>query len=99
VISPLDGIKEKLKGTSIVVNHAKGCPLDMDPDLPIPIYCFLPPGQPERHGLRGEYFDNPDLRGAPIGTKIDAPWEGFMRLTGATVRHRHTLDYPVISIP
>ena len=79
VISPLDGIKEKLKGTSIVVNHAKGCPLDMDPDLPIPTYCFSPPGQPERHGLRGEYFDNPDLRGAPIGTKIDAPWEGFMR--------------------
>ena len=78
-VSPLDGIRRKVEGTNIIVNHAKGCPLDIDINLPIPIHYLSPPDQPEKHGLRGEYFDNPDLKGDPVGVRIDAPWEGFMR--------------------
>jgi beta-glucosidase len=40
-------------------------------DIPTPF--LLPPeGSPAEFGLRGEYFDNPDLAGRPVLTRVDA---------------------------
>ncbi|WP_291765738.1 beta-glucosidase [Caldivirga sp. UBA161] len=76
VITPLEAFKAR--GVNVI--HAKGCIADMDSDYPIPVRYLTPMGEPNRRGLRGEYFNNPNLEGEPIGVRIDAPWEGFFRL-------------------
>jgi len=76
VITPIDAFKAR----GINVTHAKGCIADMDADYPIPTRYLIPMGEPNRHGLRGEYYNNPNLEGEPVGVRIDAPWEGFFRL-------------------
>ena len=68
VITPLEGIKEKLSD-SVKIYHAKGCPADIGAYIPISNkYLLSPEGM---HGLKGEYFNNPDLSGNPVITRID----------------------------
>ncbi|NAZ29534.1 MAG: beta-glucosidase [Caldivirga sp.] len=76
VITPLEAFRNR----GVNVTHAKGCIADMDPDYPIPTRYLTPMGEPGRRGLRGEYFNNPNLEGEPVGVRVDAPWEGFFRL-------------------
>ena len=76
VVTPLDAFKAR----GINVIQAKGCLPEMDPDIPIPTRYLTPMGEPNRRGLKGEYFNNPNLEGEPIGVRIDSPWEGFFRL-------------------
>ncbi len=71
-VSPLEGIKEKVSSMNIKVYHAKGCPADIDIHLPISSRYLRPPdGEPGQYGLKAEYFDNPDLAGEPVITRID----------------------------
>jgi len=80
-VSPLQGIKAVSEPRGITVYHAKACPADLDLDLAIPNKYFTPPPgvEPGRNGLLGEYFSNPDLAGNPLGSRLQAPWEGYMR--------------------
>lgn len=69
-ISPLDGLRKKC-GDKIVVNYQQGCnaPADL---TAIPSEYLTPAGATNgEHGLKGEYFDNQDLRGATVMTRID----------------------------
>ena len=81
VVTPLEGIKEKLTGTNITIRHARGCPPDMDIYLPLAsIYLIPPNGKPGEHGLMVEYFDNPDLAGKPVIKRVESlPWPGGFR--------------------
>jgi len=67
-ISPLDGIKARA-GSGIAVNYAPALDLKMEP---VPASALTPSGAPgAEHGLRAEYFDNTDLQGAPLATRVD----------------------------
>lgn len=69
-VSPLEGIK-KAVGSDVDVRYAKG--YDINPSLPvIDSSLFTPAGGEEgQHGLKAEYFNNMDLKGDPVLTRVD----------------------------
>ena len=71
MIAPLEAIRQKVKpGTKVY--HAKGCSIAPGKAIPIPSEYLAPPdAKPGEHGLKGEYFDNPNLSGEPILVRID----------------------------
>lgn len=67
-ITPLRGIKEKLNGTNVL--YAQGCELADG----MPTYKTIPSEvlfTGNENGLKGEYFNNPDLSGNPLFTSND----------------------------
>lgn len=70
-VTPLEGIRSKVKpGTKVY--HARGCSISIGKYFPIPSGCLAPPdAEPGARGLRGEYFDNPNLSGEPVVVRID----------------------------
>ncbi|MBI3507546.1 MAG: glycoside hydrolase family 3 C-terminal domain-containing protein [Proteobacteria bacterium] len=110
-VSALDGFKERA-GKSVEVFYARG--VSMPGELkPIELEWLTPPAGKEMgkaHGLYAEYFDNPNLSGAPIITQVDPPvffywgenepWKGMpkdkfsMRWTGR-LRVPATEDYVI----
>ena len=69
-VSPLEGIKNKV-GNKIRVQYALGCEQEGDIQ-PIDAAFLLSSSDPQsEHGLRGEYFDNKDLQGTPVLTRLD----------------------------
>ena len=71
VITPLEGIKEAVSKETKVVCE-KGCELTASPLPPIPSEYLEPEGgKPGEHGLKGEYFNNMDLSGAPALVRVD----------------------------
>ena len=70
-VSVLDALKKKL-GSDVRITYAAGCRGAGDLE-PIDAASLLPAdASPGTHGLKGEYFANVDLAGAPILTRIDA---------------------------
>ena len=70
-VTPLEGIKSKVKPETTVY-YAKGCPITVGMLYPIPSKYLIPPEtRLGEHGLKGEYFDNPDLSGKPVLVRID----------------------------
>lgn len=69
-VSPLEGLQRKC-GDRIKVQYAEGCPL---PVLTPVAGTYLSPtnAAADQHGLLAEYFDNIDLQGMPVLTRIDA---------------------------
>jgi beta-glucosidase len=67
-VTPLRGIREKLKNTEVL--YAQGCELadGMPTYKTIPAEVILSGSE---NGLRGQYFDNADLTGSPLFTSID----------------------------
>ena len=67
-ITPLRGIREKLKNTDVL--YAQGCELadGMPTYKPIPTESLLSGSE---NGLKGEYFNNKDLSGEPMFTTTD----------------------------
>src|SRR5688572_30383626 len=67
-VTPLRGIKEKLKNSAVL--YAQGCELadGMPTYKTIPEEVLFSGGD---NGLKGEYFDNADLSGTPLYTSID----------------------------
>jgi beta-glucosidase len=69
-VSPLEAIKKKV-GAMVRVNYALGTVSEaevkpIEPDVLLP-----PAGSAGGPGLLGEYFDNPDLKGTPVLTRVD----------------------------
>lgn len=79
-VSPLAGFRHRL-GSATQVDYAPGVRLPNDA-TPIPHDKLIAPHasliSPIVHGLRGEYFDNPNLEGSPrlvrIDPRIDFDW-------------------------
>ncbi len=67
-VSPLDALKQKL-GTKVKINYAPGISLDGDASAIESSFLFQP-GDKE-NGLKGEYFNNKNLKGDPSFTRID----------------------------
>ncbi len=69
-VSPLEGIRNKV-GDKIKVKYAKGSRRyrHVLPSIPAE---YLTPSGGKGHGLSGEYFSNPNLKGKPIVTRIDS---------------------------
>jgi len=68
-VSPLEAITKRAGGNIAVQYVAQG--LDsLYP--PIPNTALVPDGNGVGPGLQGEYFNNPDLRGAPVKTRVDS---------------------------
>lgn len=68
-VSILDGIK-KIAGESIKVEYARGDSFVVDRIDPIASnYLYTPDNK--QHGLLGEYFNNKDLKGTPLLTRVD----------------------------
>jgi beta-glucosidase len=70
-ISVLDAVKSRL-GDRVRIAYAPGCP-SVGVFEPIPAAQLVPPNaKPGEHGLKGEYFANVNLEGAPALTRIDS---------------------------
>ncbi len=71
-ISPLEGISEKAASLNIKVEYTKGCDIGGGLLHPIePKYFSVIEGTNSK-GMLGEYFDNMNLFGKPVLTKIDS---------------------------
>lgn len=70
-ITPLKGIKDKLKNTKIL--YERGCNLaeNMPTFEKIDDAFLYTSKEKKNHGLVGEYFDNRDFKGKPVFTRID----------------------------
>ncbi len=84
-VSPLEALQNKI-GSKIKINFAEGVILDGDGHSIDSSFFYLP-NNPSKHGLVAEFFDNKNLDGIPILTRIDkeinfnwrnnAPFDGF----------------------
>jgi beta-glucosidase len=69
-ISPLEGIRAKL-GSSVTIRYAQGCSIEGDLTPIDSSVLYTPDGGGTVHGLKGEYFANRNLEGAPAVVRID----------------------------
>jgi len=70
--SPLDGIKEKAAALDIKVEYSKGCDIGGGLLRPIEPQYFAKVKGTNKAGMKGEYFDNMNLSGEPVVTRIDS---------------------------
>ncbi|HTO93499.1 MAG TPA: glycoside hydrolase family 3 N-terminal domain-containing protein [Bacteroidota bacterium] len=71
VVTPLEGIKRMVSGGTNV-KFEKGCDLISSALPPVPADNLRPAGGAQgAHGLKGEYFNNMNLSGAPALVRID----------------------------
>jgi beta-glucosidase len=71
-ISPLDGIAEKAGALGIRVDYAMGCGISEGSLRPIEPRYFGAVAGTNKTGMKGEYFDNMNLQGKPVLTRIDS---------------------------
>ena len=72
MVSPLEGIKNKAAEYGIKVVYTKGCDLGGGIQRPIDAKYFGEVDQSGRTGMKGEYFNNMNLSGTPVLTRIDS---------------------------
>ena len=84
VVTPLDGIAEKLQGTGAKLVYVEACPVGLDCAsaihnwLPgVSLNYLAPPEGIEGHGVRIEVFDNPSFEGKPVADRVELYWGGF----------------------
>jgi beta-glucosidase len=101
-VSPLEGLKSRFGG-QMQINYAPGL-IQVGDLFPIETSWFTPPSaKPGEHGLLGEYFNNKQLSGPPVLTRIDpnvdfrwgaaSPGPGVLA-DGFSVRWTGTLTVP-----
>jgi beta-glucosidase len=70
-VTPLEGIRRKVSPQTRVI-YALGTTLTGEPLLTaVPASSLYLNADRSAHGLKGEYFDNKDLQGAPVATRTD----------------------------
>jgi beta-glucosidase len=72
LVSPLEGIKEKATALGIKVEYAMGCMVSGGLLRPIEPQYFTRVEGTDKTGMKGEYFDNMNLIGKPVFTRIDS---------------------------
>lgn len=87
--SPLEGLKNQV-ATPFAIQYAVGLSM-VDNFEPLPSTNLHPSRTSKENGLLAEYYDNPDLRGAPAVTKIEKElhlgWDMFNPPIGKQVEH------------
>ncbi|HEY7210578.1 MAG TPA: glycoside hydrolase family 3 N-terminal domain-containing protein, partial [Bryobacteraceae bacterium] len=68
-ILPVDGIEQEFQGRAKIL-YAQGSPYATGVSLPVP-RTALHPARGSESGLTGEYFNNAELRGKPVLTRLD----------------------------
>jgi len=71
-VSPLEGIKDKAAALGIKVEYTLGCHIGGGLLSPIEPQYFAKVEGADKTGMKGEYFDNMNLSGKPVLTRIDA---------------------------
>jgi beta-glucosidase len=71
-VSPLEGIKDKAEVIGIKVEYAQGCHIGGGLLRPIEPKYFTQVEGTNKTGMKGEYFDNMNLSGKPVVTRIDS---------------------------
>lgn len=71
-VSPLEGIKEKAASLGIKVEYTKGSDIGGGLLRPIEPQYFAKVEGTNETGMKGEYFDNMNLSGRPVVTRIDS---------------------------
>ncbi len=71
-ISPLEGIKNKASSYGIKVNYVEGCGVGGGLSRPIEAKHFAKIDNSGKTGMIGQYFDNMELAGKPVLTRIDS---------------------------
>ncbi|MEM1508447.1 MAG: glycoside hydrolase family 3 N-terminal domain-containing protein [Thermofilaceae archaeon] len=83
-ITPLDAIRDELRGCQVEVNYVEACPIGLDywsaihnwlPGLRLGY--LAPPEDMRGDGVRIEIFDAPDFQGSPVVDTISLHWGGF----------------------
>ncbi|HEY7680488.1 MAG TPA: glycoside hydrolase family 3 C-terminal domain-containing protein, partial [Terriglobia bacterium] len=69
-VTPLEGIRQRFRNTKVL--YSQGSPLTETTAAPIPAKLLRTGGPNSQPGLRAEYFNNRDLRGAPAVVRVDA---------------------------
>lgn len=69
-VSPLAGFRKRL-GDTVEIRYAPGCLIPGNLPAITPDHLLPPDGVKGEHGLRGEYFNNQDLSGPPVLTRLD----------------------------
>jgi len=72
LVSPLKGIKDKAASLGIKVEYALGCTIGGGLLRPIEKQYFAKVEETTKTGMKGEYFDNMNLSGKPVLTRIDS---------------------------
>ena len=70
-VTPLEGIRRKVSPRTRV-NYALGTTLTGEAILPVPASALFQDAGKSKPGLKAEYFDNKDLQGTPVATRVDA---------------------------
>ncbi len=83
-ITPLDAIKDKLKGTQAEVVYVEACPMGLGCWNAIHNWVpgarlgyLAPPKGMKGDGVRIEIFDAPDFQGSPVVDTVGLYWGGF----------------------
>jgi beta-glucosidase len=71
-VSPLEGIEEKAAAQGIKVEYTMGCNITGGLLNPIEPQYFAKVEGTDKTGMKGEYFDNMNLSGKPVFTRIDS---------------------------
>jgi beta-glucosidase len=71
-VSPLEGIKAQAAAVGIKVEYAQGCHIGGGLLRPIEPQYFAQAEGTNKTGMKGEYFDNMNLSGKPVVTRIDS---------------------------
>ncbi|MGA7160913.1 MAG: glycoside hydrolase family 3 C-terminal domain-containing protein [Bacteroidota bacterium] len=71
-VAPLEGIAAKASALGIKVEYSLGCVVDDRSLRPIDPQYFGKVEGTNKTGMRGEYFDNMNLAGKPVVTRIDS---------------------------
>ena len=69
--SPLQGIKEKAAALGIKVEYNMGCVVSGGVLRPIEAKYFAKVDGTDKTGMKGEYFNNQNLSGKPVLTRVD----------------------------
>ena len=71
-VSPLEGIKDKAADLGIKVEYTMGCAINDQVLAPIGPQYFAKVDGTDKTGMKGEYFDNMNLSGKPVFTRVDS---------------------------
>jgi beta-glucosidase len=72
LVGPLEGLKDKAAGFGIKVEYTMGCVASDGSLRPIDPQYFAKVKGSNKTGMTGEYFDNMNMTGKPVLTRIDS---------------------------
>jgi beta-glucosidase len=91
-VTVLEGIRRRFPQSRVI--HAQGTGLAGPMETPVPVAALCPDATCSMRGLRAEFFDNPELTGAPTRTETGAPELAWSEQRSTSVRWTGKLTAP-----